>query len=450
MGTVLAAHHELLDVRVAVKLLSPQLVQNRSVVARFLREARAAARLKSEHVARVSDVGTLDDGQPYIVMELLEGEDLERRLQRLGRLAIRDAVDCMLQVLEAMAHAHAEGIVHRDLKPANLFVTCAPDGREVIKVLDFGIAKLTDASTPGVGSRSGVLTEEHSAIGSPSYMAPEQVRASREIDRRADIWALGTILYELVTGQVAFGGRSLGEIYAAVLHEKPTQLRVLRPDAPATLETVIARCLERDPNNRFPNVAQLALALAPLGSGAWAGHVARILQTVARAAKTGGPEAIHSRQFSAGAETIDAGALDQVGVELEELEVEFDESDVSRMHRRPRIGVAVVVALLGTTLLATVALLWAFGHATTETTSVPSSALPSTESAAVAPPPLQTSTVPAPPPRPAPSPVSSNPTPTFAGGHGGYPPPPRRPVPAPPKSGASRPSRLPGVLDSPE
>lgn len=169
MGTVLAARHELLDVRVAVKLLTPGLVRNRSLVDRFLREARAAARLKSEHVARVMDVGTLSEGQPYIVMELLEGEDLEHRLLRVDQVPIRDAVDCLLQALEAMAHAHAAGIIHRDLKPANLFVTSTPDGREVIKVLDFGIAKLTDAATQGFGARSGALTDEHATLGSPSY-----------------------------------------------------------------------------------------------------------------------------------------------------------------------------------------------------------------------------------------------------------------------------------------
>src|SRR5882672_1418579 len=144
MGTVLAAWHELLDVRVAVKVLSAELSHQPEIIARFLREARAVARLKSEHVARVMDVGILGEGQPFIVMELLEGEDLEKWVQR-GPLPVQQAADFILQALEAMAHAHAIGIIHRDLKPANLFVTVTPDGREVVKVLDFGIAKLTNA-----------------------------------------------------------------------------------------------------------------------------------------------------------------------------------------------------------------------------------------------------------------------------------------------------------------
>jgi serine/threonine-protein kinase len=285
MGTVFAARHELLDVHVAVKLLSPAHVRHQSLVERFLREAQAAARLKSEHVARVTDVGTLEGGEPYIVMDLLEGEDLEQRLARIGRMELPEAVDAMLQALEAMAHAHAAGIVHRDLKPANLFVTVTPDGREVIKVLDFGIAKLTDVaqSGKGVGTRSGTVTDEHAALGSPSYMAPEQVRVSPDIDPRADIWALGAILYELVTGQVAFGGQSVGEIFGAVLHERPRPLRAFCPNAPVELEAVVARCLERDCANRFADVAELAQALAPFGSGAWIGHVTRIEQTLARA-----------------------------------------------------------------------------------------------------------------------------------------------------------------------
>jgi serine/threonine-protein kinase len=282
MGTVLAAHHELLNVPVAVKLVSPALVRHRPALDRFLREAQAVARLKSEHVARVMDVGTLEGGEPYLVMELLDGEDLERRLQRAGPMAIANAVDCILQALEAMAHAHAVGIVHRDLKPANLFATSTPDGREIIKVLDFGIAKLSDEST---GARTGALTDDHSTLGSPSYMAPEQVRASRVVDHRADIWALGTILYELLTGRVAFGGQSVGEIFGTVLHKEAPRLRALRPDASTELETIIARCLEREPRHRFDDVSQLADAVAPFGSGSWDGHIARIQQTLARAGK---------------------------------------------------------------------------------------------------------------------------------------------------------------------
>ncbi|MGO9838820.1 MAG: protein kinase domain-containing protein [Polyangiaceae bacterium] len=279
MGTVLAAHHELLDLPVAVKLLSPNFVRNGPMVERFLREARAAARLKSEHVARVTDVGTLETGQPYIVMELLQGEDLEQRRERLGRLPVREAVDVVLQALEAMAQAHAAGIVHRDLKPANLFLALLPDGREVVKVLDFGIAKLIDVGGAGGDARS--LTGEH-ALGSPSYMAPEQIRNASQIDHRVDIWALGVILFDLLTGQLPFRGETVGEIFGNVLVGSAPAVRSLRPEVSAELEATVGRCLQREPERRFADTHELARALAPHGSGMWSEYVARIAQTLAR------------------------------------------------------------------------------------------------------------------------------------------------------------------------
>jgi serine/threonine-protein kinase len=282
MGTVFAAHHELLDVTVAIKVLSGDLIRNRSVTDRFLREARAVARLKSDHVVRVMDVGTLEAGQPYIVMELLEGEDLEHRIQREKKLPIAESVDIILQALEAMSHAHAVGIVHRDLKPANLFLATTPDGREVVKVLDFGIAKLSPLVKHD-GGRSGALTGEHTMLGSPSYMSPEQVRDSSIIDHRADLWALGVILYEIVTGQEPFGGNSVGEIFGGILHSSPTPLRDLLPEAPAELQAAVERCLSRDPEDRFPSVAAMARALEPVSSGALPDHATRMEQTLARA-----------------------------------------------------------------------------------------------------------------------------------------------------------------------
>jgi serine/threonine-protein kinase len=282
MGTVFAAHHELLDVPVAVKVLSSSLVRTPGVVDRFSREARAVARLKSEHVARVMDVGTLDGGQPYIVMELLEGEDLRERLTRVGPLPVQQAVDTIMQVLEAMAHAHGAGIVHRDLKPENLFVTTASDGTEVVKVLDFGVAKLSQAAHSPDSSQLRALTVEYTTLGSPHYMAPEQVRDSSQIDHRADLWALGAILYELITGREAFPGESVGEIFGSVMRETPTPIEVLRPDAPWELDAAVACCLTRDPNGRFANVAEMAYALAPLASDAWCGYPERIQQTLTR------------------------------------------------------------------------------------------------------------------------------------------------------------------------
>ena len=290
MGTVVIAHHMLLDVPVAVKFPSPELVHRQDIVDRFLREARAAARLKSEHVTRVMDVGTLETGQPFIVMELLEGEDLDKRLARLGRIPVKEAVDCVLQALDAIAQAHAVGIVHRDLKPANLFIALTPDGCEIVKVLDFGIAKLTDVrSLEGAGKRSGALTGEHATLGSPSYMSPEQVRDPAKIDHRSDLWALGTILYELVTGVPAFTGQSSGEIFGAILHETPAPIAKPVLGASSALEPVILRCLMRDPEQRWADCAQLARALTPFGSGDFAGYGERIEQTLARAGKASDP-----------------------------------------------------------------------------------------------------------------------------------------------------------------
>jgi serine/threonine-protein kinase len=289
MGTVFAAHHEMLDVAVAVKVLSAGLVQTSGAVDRFTREARAVARLRSEHVAHVMDVGTLDGGQPYIVMELLQGEDLRQRLEREGQLPVQQAVDYVMQALDAVAHAHAAGIIHRDLKPENLFVTITPDGREIVKVLDFGIAKLTQATQPAESGRWRALTAEHAALGSPHYMAPEQVRDSRQIDQRADVWALGVILYELVTGRDAFPGTSSGEIFASILKVAPAPIEALRPDAPWELDAVVSSCLARDPDERFANVAELARALAPLSSDAWSLHADRVEQTLMRSQRLSDP-----------------------------------------------------------------------------------------------------------------------------------------------------------------
>jgi serine/threonine-protein kinase len=261
MGVVVSAMHLQLDERVAIKFLLPGALHNAEAVARFAREARAAVKIKSEHVARVSDVGTLETGAPYMVMEFLQGRDLAALVKEAGPLAAADAADFVLQACEALAEAHALGIVHRDLKPANLFLVARADGSPCVKVLDFGISKVTSTSSSGADLG---MTKTHAIMGSPLYMSPEQMSSSRSVDARADIWAIGAILYELATGTVPFEADSMPQLCGMILQDLPTPPRARRADLPESLERVILRCLEKDRANRFQNVAELAIALAPL------------------------------------------------------------------------------------------------------------------------------------------------------------------------------------------
>lgn len=256
MGIVLAAHHLELDERVAIKLLRPEMLGQPEAVARFAREARAAVKIKSEHVARIYDVGALEGGAPFMVMEYLEGVDLAAWLRDSGPLSTEQSVEFLLQAGEAVAEAHALGIVHRDLKPANLFAVRRPGGQLSIKVLDFGISKVSDPMMAG-----GATTKTLTVMGSPLYMSPEQMESARAADPRSDIWALGVILYELLTGACPFNGETLPEIVLRVATGTPVPLRGRQPSAPAGLEAVLLRCLEKNPDRRFQTVAELADAL---------------------------------------------------------------------------------------------------------------------------------------------------------------------------------------------
>lgn len=271
MGMVVAATHLQLDERVAIKFLLPEALRNPEAVARFGREAKAAVKIRGEHVARVIDVGTFENGAPYMVMEHLDGRDLAALIHERGALASTDAVDAVLQACEALAEAHALGIVHRDLKPANLFMVRRPDGTPCVKVLDFGISKLNAAA----GSDHS-MTKTSAVMGSPLYMSPEQMTASRQVDARADIWAIGVVLYELLTGRVPFSAETLPEICGLILTATPSAIRDYSPAVPETLQVVVQRCLEKDRERRFPNVSELANALAPFGSRATSRSVERI------------------------------------------------------------------------------------------------------------------------------------------------------------------------------
>ncbi|HEV3192915.1 MAG TPA: protein kinase [Polyangiaceae bacterium] len=263
LAVVLSAWHAELDRRVAIKVLLPEWSSDRHIVERFLREGRAATSIQSEHCVQIFDVGALDNGAPFLVLEYLEGQNLDDVVLTKGPLPVPTAIDWLLQAAEAIAEGHALGIVHRDLKPANLFLTQRPDGTASIKVIDFGLSKLTVAGSRGDVER---LTQPTDVMGSPSYMAPEQLRASCDADPRTDQWALGAVLYELITAQSPFRGGSMPEICAAVLMQPPATISSLREGIPAAVECAILRCLEKDPDARYGNVAELAAALAPYGS----------------------------------------------------------------------------------------------------------------------------------------------------------------------------------------
>jgi len=278
MGVVVAAHHTALETKVAIKFLLAEALTDEEAVQRFAREARAAVQITSEHVARVFDVGTLDDGAPYIVMEYLEGGDLAGWLRQRGVLPVEQAVEFVLQACVAIAEAHALGIVHRDLKPANLFCIRRPDGLLAVKVLDFGISKVT---AQGRGSAAGMsLTSSSAMMGTPLYMSPEQIQSAKAADAQSDVWSLGVTLYELLGGRVPFDGATVGELAVKTATLRPPSLRALRPEVPPELEAVVLRCLERDRERRYRNVGELARALAKFAPARARGAIDRITNTV--------------------------------------------------------------------------------------------------------------------------------------------------------------------------
>lgn len=269
MGVVVAATHLTLDKIVAVKFVLPAALKDSASTERFLREARLAVRLRSEHVARVLDVGTLKNGAPFMVMEYLEGANLAEVLQRQGPLPFDSAVDLIVQACEALGEAHALGIVHRDLKSQNLFLTTGVGGGPVLKVLDFGISKMQ--SSPQLQN----LTQSMAVLGSPLYMAPEQMKSSRDVDARADIWALGVVLYELLTARFPFDAETMAGLALQIAQDAPPAIEERRADVPAALAAVVFRCLEKDRERRFAGVVELATALEPFATEASAKSLRR-------------------------------------------------------------------------------------------------------------------------------------------------------------------------------
>jgi serine/threonine-protein kinase len=284
MGTVVAAQHVTLREPVALKFLNAEAAQNPSFVARFVREARAAVRIKSEHVARVLDVGSLENGEPFIVMELLMGTDLHRLSAKRGPLPWAESCGYIAQACEAVSEAHLYGIVHRDLKPANLFLTRRADGSPLVKVLDFGISKMA-------GEADENLTATTDVLGSPLYMSPEQIESPKNVDARADVWALGCILYKLLTGRAAFAAETASSSLAMIMTKPPPSLGAARPDVPPDLEALVMRCLEKDPKKRVQTADELGRALLPFAglavypdgtTGASAGYSRSMIRTRSR------------------------------------------------------------------------------------------------------------------------------------------------------------------------
>ena len=258
MGAVYAAEHVGLGAQVAIKLLSERFVSDPKSLMRFRREARAAAAVKHRNVVSVFDTGTDEDGVPFIVMELLEGESLAALLRRQRQLSLEDAVVIACQILSGLGMAHARGVVHRDLKPANIFVSRNSQGQYAVKILDFGISKFASEL------RTMEVTGDGALIGTPQFMAPEQIQRKNDIDSRADLYAVGTLLYRMLSGRMPFTGGESRTLMQAVLRGAPTPIRELREEVSEELEAVVMRAMACDRDDRFATAREFSCALISL------------------------------------------------------------------------------------------------------------------------------------------------------------------------------------------
>ncbi|HET7539048.1 MAG TPA: serine/threonine-protein kinase [Polyangiaceae bacterium] len=257
-GIVATARHSRLGLRVALKFLRPDRPRTPDVIKRFVREGQIAARIQNAHVTRVLDIGRLPGGEPFIVMEYLEGCDLAALLEARGPLASADAVSYVRQACLGLASMHAMGITHCDVKPANLFLTLAPNGTPLVKILDFGSAEQRVSEQE--------LAPAPIDLGSAPVVAPEQLKADRRADARTDIWALGATLFTLLSGHAPFERSYASETYLAILSGRVPDLGALRPDIERPLAGVVERCLAADPTQRFASAAELGAALLPFAT----------------------------------------------------------------------------------------------------------------------------------------------------------------------------------------
>jgi serine/threonine-protein kinase len=292
VGIVYEAKNVELDETVAIKCLRPEMAVDSVMVGRFAREAKAAAAIKSEYVATVHDVGTTPQGMPFMVMEYLDGKDLASVVEGGGPVGPRTAVEYALQVCEALAVAHSKGIVHRDIKPENLLLTERAGGMKIVKVLDFGISKA--ALTGSIFKNAVPLVKTVNLMGTPLYMSPEQVRATDSVDVRSDVWSLGMVIYEMLTGHTAFDGQTITEICAAILEAQPRPIEMYRNDLPSGLVEVISKCLQKDVTKRYQTVAELALALMPFGPKRTRLNVERAVAVLQAAGQLGSDVQVNS------------------------------------------------------------------------------------------------------------------------------------------------------------
>ncbi len=348
MGGVLKATHLDLDEPVAIKVLLPELMDKPEIVQRFMREAKANVKLKGEHVARVIDVGRLEgdlegrlEGTPYIVMEYLEGADLNAILKHHGAQDPAMAVDLMLQACEAIAEAHSIGIIHRDIKTSNFFVTQREGEPPFLKVLDFGLA-----TTPQGTSE---LTDGGAVVGTPSYMSPEQMRSSRLADARSDIWSLGVVLYELLEGARPFRAQAYSDLCLKVGMDPPE--RMIQPNVPDGLRAIVMKCLEKPIERRYQNVAELAFDLLPFASEPDLAR-ASVEQTARLLSRRGAPVARSTASFMR-AEPISSNTPSSLHAGTGEQLARPPSQSVSRsqVHRSKKqrgviIGASFVVAIV--------------------------------------------------------------------------------------------------------
>lgn len=329
MGVVCEGRHATLDQRVAIKFLLPDVTRHPEAVERFVREAKAAAKIDSDHVVRVLDVGSQGD-VPYLVMEFLEGIDLEGYIELKGKLAPEVAIDFLCQALEGLALAHEAGIVHRDLKPSNLFLASRGKSRPRVKVLDFGISKVMPA-----GQADPSLTSTKSLLGSPGYMSPEQVRSSKNVDTRSDVWSMGVILWEMLSGEKAYDGETLGDIFAKIREEPLPAIRRLRPDVSPELEAVVSRCLERDRDRRFADAGSLLEALRELRSPS-----SEVLSAPVS-------EAIAARTALGEAATVATDVPDRADRPASRTHASWATGDAASSSKRTLVGVVGAVVVVG-------------------------------------------------------------------------------------------------------